>query len=122
MADVIETKSLLILADGENAVFDGEVFPSEDKVDAGVSGCPRNIDAANPRVRMRGAQQFAMGHAGKGNVVGEAGLTSDFGARIYAAACMADYTEIAVVSRLAFVSGGFFDSGICVPDFCACEI
>jgi len=38
-----------------------------------------------------------VGHAGKGNVVGEAGLAGDFGAGVYAAAGMADYAEIAIV-------------------------
>jgi hypothetical protein len=36
-------------------------------------------------------------HAEKGNVVGEAGLAGDFGARIYPAAGVADYAEITVI-------------------------
>jgi hypothetical protein len=43
-----------------------------------------------------------VGHAGQGNVVGEAGLAGDFGARIHAAACVADYAEIAIVSATFF--------------------
>jgi hypothetical protein len=62
-----------------------------------VSCGARDIDAANARVGMRGAQEFAMNHTGKGNVVGETRLAGDFGARVYAAAGMADYAEIAIV-------------------------
>jgi hypothetical protein len=38
-----------------------------------------------------------VGHAGKGNVVGEAGLAGDFGAGVYAAAGVADYAKITVI-------------------------
>jgi hypothetical protein len=62
-----------------------------------VRGGARNVDAANARVRVRGAQELAVGHAGKGNVVGEAGLAGDFGAGVYAAAGVADYAEIAII-------------------------
>jgi len=97
MTNMVQTEGLLILADGENAVFDGEIFPGEDEIDAGVSGGLRTVDAANARVRVRGAQEFAVDHAGKGNVVSEAGLAGDFGAGVYAAAGVADYAEIAIV-------------------------
>ena len=98
MADVVETEGLLILADRENAVLDGEVFAGEHEVDAGVGGGPRNVDAANARVWVRRAQEFTVDHAGKGNVVGEPGLAGDFGAGVHAAAGVTDYAEIAIVS------------------------
>src|SRR6266404_5163437 len=98
MADAVEAKRLFVLADRKNAIFDGEIFASEYEVDAGVRGGARNVDAANARVRVRRAKEFAMRHAGKGNVVGEAGLPGDFGASIHAAARATDYAEFAVVS------------------------
>ncbi len=97
MADVVEAERLLVLADGKNAVFDGEILAGENEIYAGVRGGAQNVDAANARVRVRGAQELAVGHAGKGNVVGEAGLAGDFGAGVYAAAGVADYAEIAVI-------------------------
>jgi hypothetical protein len=89
---------LLILADGEDAIFDRDIFTGQDKIDAGVGGGAGDVDTANARVRVRGTQELAVGHAGKGNVVGEASLAGDFGARVNAAAGVADYTEIAIVS------------------------
>ena len=62
-----------------------------------MSSGARSIDATNASVRVRGAQQFAVSQAGQGNVVGEAGLAGNFGARVYSAARAADYTEIAFV-------------------------
>jgi len=56
MADVINAQGLLILTDRKDSVFDGEIFAGEDKVDAGVSGSARSIDAANARVGVRRAQ------------------------------------------------------------------
>ncbi len=98
MADVIDAESLLVLADRKNSVFDGQVFAGEDEVDAGMGSGARSVDASNARVRVRGAQELAVHHARKGNVVGEASLASDFGACVYAPARMADYAEIAIAS------------------------
>jgi hypothetical protein len=49
-------------------------------------------------VRVRGAEKFAVDHAGKGNVVGEASLPGDFGAGVDAAAWVADYAKVAIIS------------------------
>ncbi len=98
MTDMVEAKGLLILADRQNAVFDGEIFADEDEVDTGVSGGARDVDAANAGVRVRGAQEFAVRHTRKGNVISEARLTGNFRARVYASARPADYAEISLVS------------------------
>jgi hypothetical protein len=63
-------------------------------MDAGMglrAGC---VDFFYAGVRVRGAEEFAMHHAGEGNVVGVAGLASDSGAGIHAATRFADYAEI----------------------------
>src|SRR5258705_488109 len=96
MADVVNTQGLLILTDRKDSVFDGEIFASEYEIDARVRRSKGDVDAANARVGMRRAQEFAVEHAGKGNVVGEARLPGDFGAGVYSAAGVADYAEIAV--------------------------
>src|ERR1700687_6187467 len=57
--------------------------------------------------RVRGAEEFAVDHAGKGNVIGEAGLPGDFGAGIHAAAWMANYAEFAIISVGLFLWGIF---------------
>jgi hypothetical protein len=46
---------------------------------------------------MRGAQEFAVGHAGEKNVIGKAGLAGDFGAGVHAAAGNADDAQLATV-------------------------
>jgi hypothetical protein len=48
---------------------------------------------------MRGAQEFAVGHAREKDVVSEAGLAGDFGAGVYAAAWDADDAEFLAVGR-----------------------
>src|SRR5712672_1606366 len=93
---MIEAERLLVLAYGQDSVFDGEIFASENEIDARVRRSKGDIDAANARVRVRGAQEFAVEHAGKGNVVGEASLPGDFGAGVDAAARAADHAELAV--------------------------
>jgi hypothetical protein len=94
---------LLVLADGENSVFDGEVFAGENQIDSGVRESAGNVDLANAGVRMRGAQEFAVGHAREKDVVSEAGLAGDFGAGVYAAAWDADDAEfLAVGWRILF--------------------
>jgi len=98
VAYMVEAKGLLILADRQNAVFDGEIFADEDEVDTGVSGGARDVDAANAGVRVRGAQEFAVRHTRKGNVISEARLAGNFRARVYASARPADYAEISLVS------------------------
>ena len=90
---------MLILADGENAVFDRDIFAGEDEMDAGMRQGAREIDAANARVRMRGAEELAVEHAGENDVVGKAGLAGDFGAGVDAAAGFADDTEIFGIGR-----------------------
>jgi len=95
---MVEAKRLFVLADRENSVFDREIFAGEDEINAGVIRGARNVDAADARVGVRRAQQLAMHHAGKGNVVGESGLPGDLGASVNAATRAADYAEIAAVS------------------------
>src|ERR1700733_8717694 len=94
MSDVTGTESLLVLADGNNSIFDWQIFSGENQVDAGMGRSPRGIDAGDSRVRMRRAQQFAVRHARKCDVVGETSLAGDFGARVHAAAGDADYAQI----------------------------
>jgi hypothetical protein len=98
VANVIEAEGLFVLAHGEDPIFDGEIFAGEDEVNARVSGGPRNVDTADASVRVRGAEKFAVDHAGKGNVIGEASLAGDFGAGVDAAAWVADYAKVAIIS------------------------
>jgi hypothetical protein len=87
---MIEAEGLLVLADGKNPVLDGQVFPGENQIDAGVSESAGSVNLSNARVRMRGAQEFAMRYARQEDVVGEARLTGHFCAGVHPAARDAD--------------------------------
>jgi hypothetical protein len=102
VADVINAESLLVLADGKDSVCDGEVFSGENQIDAGMGESAGSIDLSNPRVGVRGAQEFAVGHAREKNVVSEAGLAGDFGAGVDAAARDADDAKFISVCRDLF--------------------
>src|SRR6202790_325270 len=105
VTNVIDAEGLLVLTDGEDAVFDGDIFAGEDQIDAGMGLGAGDVDFFDTGVGMRGAEEFAMGHAGKKDIVGVAGLAGDFGAGVDAAAGLADNAQ--------FVGVGGFD-GSCV--------
>src|SRR5712672_2109598 len=65
MAYMINTQGLLILTDRKDSVFDGEIFASENEIDARVRRSKGDVDATNARVRMRRAQEFTVEHAGQ---------------------------------------------------------
>src|SRR5258705_13980603 len=60
VADVIKAQGLLILTDRKDSVFDGEIFASENEIDARMRRSKGYIDATNACVGMRRAQQFAV--------------------------------------------------------------
>jgi hypothetical protein len=102
VAHVIEAEGLLVLADGKNPVLDGQVFPGENQIDAGVSESAGSVNLSNARVRMRGAQEFAMGHARQEDVIGEASLTGYFCTGVHPAARDADDMEFRGVGLRIF--------------------
>ena len=105
VADVIDAEGLLVLADGKNSVFDGQIFSGEDQIDAGMGEGAGSVDLSNAGVRVRGAQEFAVGHAREKNVVGKAGLAGDFGAGVHAAARNADDAEFIAVGLEESLNG-----------------
>src|ERR1039458_10015884 len=72
---------------------------------------PRCIDAEDARMRVRRAQQLAIRYSGERNVIREARLPGDFGARVYSPARHADYAQL--FCFVSFFLGGnnrrFFD-------------
>jgi len=103
VADVIDAEGLFVLTDGKDSVFDGEIFAGENQIDAGMGEGAGGADLSNARVGMRGAQEFAVGHAGEKNVVGKTSLASDFGASIDAAARDADDAKFFAVGLRVFL-------------------
>src|SRR2546426_1760027 len=53
VAHAVDTKGLLVLADGENSVLNGNVFARKHEMHSGVSGGARRIDFSDARMRMR---------------------------------------------------------------------
>src|SRR5229473_5803119 len=90
----VDTKSLLILADGKNSVLDGDLFPSEYEIHSGMSGGARSVDLTDARMRMRRPQQFTMRHAGQENVVSKTRLARYLRAGIDSAPRDADHSQI----------------------------
>jgi hypothetical protein len=63
----------------------------------GVSDRSRGVDFANACVRMWGAQEFAVRHSLKEDVVGVSGLAGYFGAGVDSTARDADHTQAVAV-------------------------
>src|SRR5689334_820833 len=97
MPNMIDTKRLFILADRQDAILDGKIFPREDQIDARMRQCVRHIDSSDARVRMRRAQKFAVRHSWQENVVGEARLAGHFRAAIDASARHTNYAKTLAV-------------------------
>jgi hypothetical protein len=76
-------------------------------MDAWVSLGAGGVDFFDAGVGMRRAEKFAMGHAGKKDVVGVAGLAGDFGAGVDATTGLADYAEVFGVWRDCFGGCGW---------------
>ncbi len=71
----------------------GRSLPGQNQIHTRVSAGTRGIDLRNARMRMWRTEEFAMGHSGQGNVVGEAGLARYFCASVNSSPGNADYTQ-----------------------------
>jgi hypothetical protein len=80
--DAIHRERVLVLADGENAVRDGEVPPGQNQQHARTRKRTRCVDSRDARVGHGRSQQFAVHHPGQHHIVREARLTGDFGPRV----------------------------------------
>src|SRR6266852_1854753 len=89
----VDTKGLLVLADGKNPVLDGNVFPRQHQVHSRVSDGARRVDFSDARMRMGRPQQFRVRHTRQENVVGEARLARHLRARIDSAPRDTDYAK-----------------------------
>ena len=89
-AHAIDRERMLVLADRQDAVGDGEVLAGQRQVDARMRQRARHVDAEDARVRHRRAQQLAVHHPRQHHVVGEPGLAGDLRAPVDAAAGRAD--------------------------------
>ena len=82
-ADLLDAEGLLVLAHRHDAEADRrEVLARDHGVDAGERGGATRVDPPDQRVRVRGAEDLGVGHPGKHQVVGEAGLAGDLGPRV----------------------------------------
>ena len=96
-ADLVEAQRLLVLAHGEDPVFDRKVLPGQDEANARAGECARGVDRLDPRVRKRRAQELRVEHLGQDDIVGEAGLSGDLRAPVDAPARHADDPERAAM-------------------------
>ena len=101
---LVAAERLFILTDGEDAVANREIGPREDGVHPWRLRGPLDADAAQERMRIAGAQQLAMEHAGKEEVVGEACLAEHLGAPVNATARLSDHVEVALHGRFSAIS------------------
>ena len=101
----VDTKGLLVLADGKNPVLDGNVFPRQHQIHSRVSGGARRVDFSDARMRMGRPQQFRVRHTRQENVVGEARLARHLRARIHSAPRDTDHAKLIPIGFWTF-SGG----------------
>ena len=97
MPHAVDTKGLLVLADGKNPVLDREVFPGEHEIHSRVSGGARRVDFSDARVRMGRPQQLRVRHSRQENIVGEARLAGHFRAGIDSASRDSDHAKFVSV-------------------------
>jgi len=70
VAHLLQRQRVLVLADGEDAVGDGQMLASEDGVDARQLDGLADVEAPDVRVRLGAPQQLADQHARQPQVVG----------------------------------------------------
>jgi hypothetical protein len=78
--NALDSQGMLILADGENAVRDGEVGAGQNQSNTRKSGRSGRVDSPDSRVRQRGSQELRMQHPRQRQVVGKCRLPGDLGA------------------------------------------
>jgi hypothetical protein len=79
VAHLVRAQRLLVLADRQHAILDGEVLAGDDPVDARQRGGRRGADRQDACVGSGGSQQRAECHAWQLEIVGEARLAGGFG-------------------------------------------
>ena len=72
--DAIHRERVLVLADGEDAVRDGEVPPGQNQQHARTRERTRRVDPNDARMGYGRSQQFAVHHPRQHHVVGKPGL------------------------------------------------
>ena len=105
-ADLVAAERVFVVADRQDAVGDRELVAGEDEMHAVQRRCARDVSTRTMRACGCGRpQQPAVEHARQDDVVGEARLAGDLGARVDAAARPSDDASSArLIVRL---------SGIC---------
>ncbi len=92
-AHASDGERIFVLRHGHDAVGNREIRAGEHQVDARMRLRARDVDRLDFRVRMRRAQQLAMQHARRAEVVGETQLAGGLGAPVDAPARLADGVE-----------------------------
>ncbi len=93
-AHLLHAERFLVLRHRQDAELHArQVVPGDHRVDAGQRAGARRVDALDERVRMRAAQQLAVGHPRHHHVVGELGLADDLGPRVDLGQRLADDRE-----------------------------
>src|SRR5207248_2544559 len=93
-ANLVGAERVLVLADGEDAVRDGQVFAGDDGMDAGEGRRLRGVNGFDERVWEVRAEDFAVEHARQAYVVGELRLTDALRARVNLAEGLTDDLQV----------------------------
>ena len=78
----VDGERVLVLAHREDSVAGGEILAGQDQVNARMGEGARHVDADDVGVRNRRSQQLAVHHPRQREVVREARLPGDLGARV----------------------------------------
>jgi hypothetical protein len=76
-AHLFAAQRFFILAHGQDAVLNGQIFARNHGQHPRPFQRPRHVDVADQGVRVRAAQQLSIGHTRQNNVVGEHRLAHD---------------------------------------------
>ncbi len=93
-ANLADAERVLVLTDRQDAVRDRQIFAGDDGVNAGQGERLRRVDLFNERVRLVGAQDFAVEHTRQSDVVREQCLPRALRARVHLAERLADDFEV----------------------------
>ena len=86
----VDGEGVFVLADRQNAVWDGDVLAGEHEVNTRMRERARGVDANEARVRKRGPQQLAVHHSRQHDIVRKASLSGDLRAPVYPSPWNAD--------------------------------